>query len=177
MKKINLISFFVFISALLFLIGCNRCKEETETAAFNKKSVNELIDKFHKAASKADEKEYFGCMSAGSYYLGTASEELWTKEEFRAYCKPYFSKGRGWTYTPKDRQVSFSVDGKNAWFFERLFNDRYGELRGSGILTLEEGGWKISQYNMAFVVPNNVSGKVVEIIKTPVKAEKETDGE
>lgn len=128
--------------------------------------VNKLLDKFHHAATKADEKEYFGCLTDNAYYLGTAPEELWTKEEFRTYCKPYFSKGIGWTYIPKDRKITLSPDQKSAWFFEKLTNKHYGELRGSGTLILTPKGWRITQYNLSFAVPNKITREVVKLIQS-----------
>jgi hypothetical protein len=32
-------------------------------------------------------------------FIGTDATERWTVAEFKAYAKPHFDKGRGWTYT------------------------------------------------------------------------------
>ncbi len=126
--------------------------------------VNAVLDGYHAAAAKADMEGYVGRMSPDGVFLGTDASERWVREEFRAFCEPYFSQGRGWEYVPRDRHVAFSADGRTAWFDEILSNASYGTLRGSGVLTLEEGRWRIEQYNLAMLVPNDVAKQVVELI-------------
>lgn len=127
--------------------------------------VNAALDGFHAGAAQADMEGYVGRMSPEGVFLGTDAGERWVREEFRAFCEPYFSQGRGWEYVPRDRHVRFSGDGRTAWFDEILSNKAYGTLRGSGVLTLDEGQWRIEQYNLALLVPNGVAKEVVEFIE------------
>ena len=157
-----------FIFLIIFSIALINLNGLEKISLVEKESeiINKLLNDFHLAASKANESEYMGYLSEDSIFMGTASEEIWTKEQFRKYTHPYFSKGRGWTYIPKDRHLKFSENKRIAWFYEKLLNERYGTLRGSGVLRKEGNGeWKIVQYNMVFTIPNDVAKKVVEIIQ------------
>lgn len=127
--------------------------------------VNAVLNGFHASAARADMEGYVGRMSVDGVFLGTDASERWTREEFRVFCEPYFSQGRGWKYVPRDRHVAFSADGRTAWFDEILSNEAYGTLRGSGVLTLSGGLWRVEQYNLAMLVPNDVSEDVVQLIE------------
>ena len=85
-------------------------------------AINKVLDDFHKAASEADGKRYFGHFSKNGVFIGTDARERWTVKEFKAYADPHFSKGKGWTYTSTKRNVDVSSDGKTAWFDEILEN-------------------------------------------------------
>ena len=128
-------------------------------------SINQTLDDWHKAASEADADAYIGAMDVDGAFLGTDGTERWSTEEFADFVRPYFSKGHGWTYVPSKREISVSRDGRTAWFYERLLNDGYGELRGSGILVLTLEGWRIAQYNMTFVLPNGSTREVVRLVR------------
>ncbi len=124
---------------------------------------DDVLDDFHDAASKADEERYFSHFAPEGVFLGTDATERWTVDEFREYVHPYFSKGEGWTYVPRHRHVG--VDGDFAWFDEVLDNENYGELRGSGSMRRINGEWKILQYNLTFLVPNDKAKRVVDVIR------------
>src|SRR6185503_3178798 len=75
-------------------------------AADPERAVARVLDDWHQAASVADGARYFGHMAEDAVYLGTDASERWTLPEFRSFCEPYFSKGVGWTYEPRERHVS-----------------------------------------------------------------------
>ncbi len=127
--------------------------------------IEAVLNDFHAAAAVADEVRYFGHLAPGSVFLGTDATERWTKSEFRAFVHPYFARGQGWTYTPVRRYVSLAADGKTAWFDEALDSASYGECRGSGALQLHADGWKIEQYNLTFLIPNEIAKQVVAQIR------------
>ena len=127
-------------------------------------SAEAVLDDLHLAASEADEERYFGHFAPEGVFLGTDATERWSVEEFRAYARPHFSAGKGWTYRATERHVRVSPDGKTAWFDERLHNEKYGEVRGSGVLVWD-GRWRIAQYNLSFPIPNELAGKVIELIQ------------
>lgn len=129
-------------------------------------AVESVLDGFHRAASEADGETYFGLFDSEGVFLGTDATERWTVDEFRAYARPHFDRGRGWTYTPLERHVSISDDGTTAWFDERLYNEGLGETRGSGVLVRRDGTWKVVQYNLTIPVPNELAAEVVERIRT-----------
>ena len=113
----------------------------------------------------ADEERYFGHFAPEAVFLGTDAGERWTVEEFRAFAHPHFSEGRGWTYLPRDRRIMFSPDGGMAWFDERLHSEKYGELRGTGVLRLIGSDWKLLHYSMTFTIPNDRAREVVALIR------------
>lgn len=128
-------------------------------------AVAGILDDWHDAASKADEARYFGHFTAGAVFLGTDDSERWDKAAFQAYAHPHFSKGKGWTLKPSNRHISFSPDGKTAWFDEKVLSPNYGPSRGSGVLLLQNGKWRIAQYNLTVPIPNGLLGTVAKMIK------------
>ncbi len=127
-------------------------------------AVGDTLDAFHKAAADADEDTYFRLLSVDAVFLGTDASERWTKGEFRRWARPYFERDSAWTYEPIRRSISINADADTAWFDETLRNEKYGDLRGSGVLIRTPDGWKIAQYNLTFTIPNEIAGEVVELI-------------
>lgn len=108
---------------------------------------------------------YVGRMADNGVFLGTDATERWTRDQFEAFCEPYFARGRGWAYVPQQRHVTISTDGGTAWFDEILANESYGLVRGTGVLSRRGGLWKIEQYNLTFLVPNDIAKEVVKLIR------------
>jgi ketosteroid isomerase-like protein len=127
--------------------------------------VDALLDEFHAAASAADEMRYFATLAPGAVFIGTAPGDRWGGQEFREFVHGYFPDGKGWTYAPSDRAVEVAEDGRTAWFDERLENDSYGECRGTGVLQLHDGEWKIEQYNLSIPIPDELAAEVVQRIR------------
>ena len=46
----------------------------------NQKELNELINKWHKAASEADYETYFGILAEDGVFIGTDASENWQNE-------------------------------------------------------------------------------------------------
>jgi len=135
--------------------------------------VEAVLDDFHAAASAADEERYFGHFAPDAVFLGTDASERWTRAEFRDFVHPYFARGQGWTYEASRRHVSLSAGGSTAWFDEMLSNAKYGECRGTGVLQLRDGDWKIEQYHLTIPIPNELAAEIVERIRgfeTPKEA-------
>ena len=128
-------------------------------------SIAAVLDDFHDAASDADFDRYFGHFAADAVFIGTDATEHWTVDEFRAYARPRFDTGRGWTYVPRTRHIYLSPDGNTAWFDELLDNAGLGETRGTGVLVREGGRWKVAQYHLTIPVPNSIVRQVVEMIR------------
>lgn len=131
------------------------------------KSIAATLDAFHAAASKTDFNGYFALFAADGVFLGTDATERWTVDEFKAYAKPFFDQGQGWTYTAMagNRFITIADDGRTAWFDELLSNEKYGTCRGSGVLRKVGDDWRIAQYNLAFMIPNDAAKDVVALIK------------
>lgn len=128
-------------------------------------AIEKVLDALHQAASNADAERYFGLFAPDAVFFGTDPEERWTLDEFRDYTEARFSAGDGWTYEVVERHVVVAPDGRVAWFDEALDNERYGRCRGTGVLVLGDGGWKIAQYNLSIPIPNDLALTVVDLIR------------
>ena len=126
--------------------------------------LNIFLDEWHAAAARADIASYFDKIDEAGIYIGTDATEYWTKQAFYDWSKPYFDKGKAWTFKALERNIYLSDDGTTAWFDEKL-QASYGMLRGSGILILKKEGWKIMQYVLSLPVPNDRFKEVLEVIK------------
>ena len=140
---------------------------QSSTTQPSREAAAGVLDQFHAAAAKADGATYFALFAPDAVFLGTDAKERWTLEEFKAFAKPYFDQGNGWMYIPRKdaRHLSFSADGAIAWFDELLDNAKYGECRGTGILKLIGGQWRIAQYCLTIPIPNEIASDVVAMIR------------
>jgi len=152
-----------FVAWALFVAACKSASASSDSAAGAERAITRILDDWHQAASVADGARYFGHMTEDAVFLGTDASERWTRDAFQAFCEPYFAKGTGWTYEPRERHVR--VDGELAWFDERLWNEKYGECRGTGVLRKDGGDWKIAHYSLTFPVPNKLAADVVKLIR------------
>lgn len=134
-------------------------------AANTEKIVSDVLNAFHQAAAKANAKEYLDLLNDDAIFLGTDASERWTKKQFTEFVLPYFEQGKGWLYVATERNISFSQNNTMAFFDEVLMNKSYGRCRGSGVLVNTKSGWKISQYSLSFLVPNDIASQVTEKIK------------
>jgi hypothetical protein len=132
-----------------------------------KRAIASALDDFHDAAARADEARYFSHFAPTGVFLGTDATERWDVGAFRAFAHPYFEKGKAWSFRAKRRAIALASDGRVAWFDEDLETEKLGPARGSGVLTLDGGVWKIEQYNLATVVPNERFDEVRALLDAP----------
>lgn len=135
--------------------------------AQDKQAINTMLDNWHKAATDVQFDNYFSYLSDDAIYIGTDATENWNKKQFQAFAKPYFDKGRAWSFTALERNIYFSKDGKTAWFDE-LLNTQMKICRGSGMLVKVKNTWKIKHYVLSMTVPNDNSDEVTKI-KAPIE--------
>lgn len=133
------------------------------TVAQPRLDVDATLDALHERASKADLDGYLALFSDDAVFLGTDRDEIWPIDVFSAYVAERFATGTGWTYVPTERTVHRR--GDVAWFEERVLNAAYGETRGTGVLVLDNGVWRIAQYNLTLPIPNDLFDDVSERIK------------
>lgn len=149
-------------------------RERTLVVDFNaeRRGAAATLDTFHAAAAKADFAAYTACFAPDLVFLGTDPKERWKCAEFTAFTKSHFDEGNGWTYILVPGSRTVTVDQPQAgpgggvttaWFDEMLENEKYGRCRGSGVMRKIGGRWLVSQYNLAFSVPNEVAEKVVQL--------------
>ena len=140
MKKIS----FIGILMLIFTFSATL---SAQTKGFyenvQKKNINKVLDDLNAFAAAADFKNYFDLYAEESTFIGTDATEVWNKNEFMVWAKPYFDKGKAWNFTSIKRNITFSKDGYYAWFDE-ILNTQMKICRGSGVLEKIGGKWKIS---------------------------------
>lgn len=155
MKKIQFL--FLLITSLL----------SAQNMESEKQKVTQFLDQWHAAAAAANFEDYFSAMAEESIYIGTDATENWNKKQFQAFAKPYFDRGKAWDFKAIERNIYFSENGKLVWFDE-LLDTHMKFCRGSGVLVLEKGQWKIKHYVLSMTIPNDTTDDVVKI-KAPIE--------
>lgn len=135
--------------------------------------LNTFLDDWHQLAANAD-LAYFDKMASGGTFLGTDATENWSTAEFREWSARYFEEGEAWDFTPYDRSIYLSADGKYAWFDEML-DTWMGVCRGSGVLSNSGNDWEIAHYHLSMTIPNEVTLKVIELIEHEEKIAEEQE--
>jgi hypothetical protein len=143
------------------------CVTPVKVLQTDKQSVNNLLDTWHQDVANFKYVAYFEKMTDDAVFVGTDALEVWNKQQFMVFSKPYFDKKQTWDFKPLQRNIYFDASGKMAWFDEVL-DTWMGLSRGSGVLVLTENGWKIKHYVLSVTVPN-------EDIKSVIEAKKDTE--
>jgi len=154
-------------SLLIALASMGALAATRSVAADSSAQIDQLLDRFHLAASQARFDEYFNLFAPDGVFLGTDATERWTVAQFKAYARPHFDRGHGWTYTKVERHILVSADDRHASFDELLDNASLGRCRGTGVLRRVDGQWKIEQYHLTIPVPNELADQVVKMIRKP----------
>jgi len=157
---------FIILLINLFLTSC-----ASKTKDFSKEEIeiNHLLNSFNLAATEADYPGYFNLLADDAVFVGTDATENWDKKSFKAFAKPYFDRGQVWDFQSIDRHIYFDETGNVAWFDE-LLNTQMKICRGSGVLTRQDGKWKIQQYVLSMTIPNSLTDTVVKL-KSPEETE------
>ena len=140
----------------LFLLFITSAAAQNDEAA-----INTLLSNWHKAAANANFNDYFKVLTDDAIYIGTDATENWNKTQFEAFAKPYFDKGKAWSFTALERHIYFSKDKKTAWFDE-LLNTQMKICRGSGVLVKVKNIWMIKHYVLSMTIPNETTNEVVK---------------
>lgn len=152
-----------------FLFACNSStgkspEEEISTTSVDtvkaKEAVDRVLEDWHREAAEANFENYFALMAGDGIFIGTDATENWGISEFKAFSKPYFDKGTAWNFSTLQRNIYISRGGEIAWFDE-LLNTWMGICRGSGVVTKENGKWRIKHYVLSVTVPNESINEVV----------------
>ncbi len=161
---INKTIIIALISILIF--SCNtQTKQQEPLPQINKEEVNIFMDNWHMAAAEANFDAYFNAMDSDAVYVGTAAEEVWSKADFASFSKPYFDKGKAWSFKAINRNVYF-IENSNIIYFDELLDTWMGQCRGSGVLQLNsKNQWEIKHYVLSLVVPNEDIKAVVDLIE------------
>lgn len=133
----------------------------------HRENINSVLDTWHKSAAEANFNNYFNAMTDDAIFIGTDATENWNKTAFQAFAKPYFDKGKAWNFSALERNIYFSDDKKTAWFDE-LLNTQMKICRGSGVMVLVNGHWKIKHYVLSMTIPNDNLDEVIKV-KAPIE--------
>ena len=129
-----------------------------------KESISTVLDAWHQAASDANFEAYFSRMTDDGVFIGTDAMENWQNYEFKEFSKPYFDKGKAWSFTALQRNIYVNEAKDMAWFDE-LLDTQMKLCRGSGVLRKTDKGWKIAHYVLSIAVPNENVDAVVALKK------------
>ena len=121
-------------------------------------AIDALIDGLHQDAHEGDFHTYFDRYMPDAVFFGTYKSERWTIDQFKVYAEPAFEDGHGWTYSVKER--NWEGEGSTRWFDEVLLNEKLGHCRGTGVVELIDGEWKIAHYALTMLVPNEIAAEV-----------------
>ena len=140
----------LLLASLFFILNSNASDHFNE--------INALLDGLHKDAHEGNYETYFKRYTNDAFFLGTDKNERWSIEEFKAYAEPAFSDGHGWTYKVVDRNIEGA--GNIRWFDEIVFNKKLGHCRGTGVVQLINGEWKIAHYALTMLIPNSAAEEI-----------------
>lgn len=150
----------ILIFSILFqvVISCKSLPSDTASS----KEITTTLNAWHQAASNAEFEKYIQLMTPNAVFIGTDATENWQLEAFKVFSKPYFDKGKAWSFTPLQRNIYFSENKKTAWFDE-LLDTQMKICRGSGVLIKVGDKWKIAQYVLSMTIPNETTNQVISI--------------
>ncbi|MBP2834107.1 nuclear transport factor 2 family protein [Aquimarina sp. U1-2] len=144
------------IYVLLLSLSFGYTQEETK--------IDTILTKWHKAAANADFKTYFDLMTNDAIFIGTDPTENWQYDAFKTFAKPYFDKGKAWSFTTLERHIFLDHSKKVAWFDE-LLDTQMGICRGSGVVQKTTKGWKIQHYVLSITIPNENVKEIMALKK------------
>lgn len=137
-------------------------EQTNEKQKNEKRTIDTLVNNWHKAAAKAKANEFFELMSDSCIYKGTDKTERWTKSEFYGFAKPFFDKGSAWDFKPLERHIRFDDNMNVAWFDEKL-DTWMGICKATGILQKENGAWKLVLYDLSVTIDNDKIKSFIEL--------------
>lgn len=144
---------------LLFTIILSSCGSQK---AINTDSISRTIDNWHLAAAQTNFDYYFSLMTSDAIFIGTDASENWQIEEFKAFSKPFFDRGKAWSFTSLERHI---YQHNGVVYFDELLDTQMGICRGSGVMKIEDGTYKIAHYVLSIAVPNENVSSLTELKK------------
>ena len=124
------------------------------------KDLKDFFIKLDEITSKFD--DYFNFIADEGIFIGTDASERWSKAEFINFSKPYFDKGKAWSFTSKEPTIRLNHDNKIAWFDE-ILDTWMGPCRSSGVLRKNKDDWQLEHYQLSITIDNELMPKFLEI--------------
>ena len=161
----------LILSLSVFAAGCEVPEQQSGGSVA---AADSVLNDWHDAAARADFDRYFNHFASDTaIFMGTDATERWTIAEFKPWSKPYFDRGEAWNFTPVERHVYLSENEQVAWFDESLDTPNLGPARGTGVLRLQQGDWKIAHYNLSIPIPNAIADTVVQQVEQALNNQSE----
>lgn len=161
----------IFLMIVIFTVSLTATGFENKQGVkrSDKREIANVLTNWHKAAAETDFDAYFGAMTKDAIFIGTDATENWDRQAFEKFSKPYFDKGKAWSFYAIERNIFVAASGDFAWFDEVL-ETQMKLCRGSGVLQKIDGQWKIAHYVLSMTIPNDDADKVIKL-KTPKETE------
>lgn len=151
----------LFIAALCLTVSVAALGAETDAEFRNR--VNTFLDEWHDDAANA-RMRYFDKIAPQGVYIGTDKSERWEREDFKVWAKPFFDRGKAWTFHAIKRNIDFSADKHYIWFDEQL-DTQMGTCQASGVMRDTKHGFQIEHYQLSLAVPNALVDHIKDEIK------------
>jgi len=149
------LTFSNFLLLLMLFFGIN-CISLTYTDIDNPKTeMDEVIDRWHRAAATGDSAAFFGLMTTDAIYLGTDEKERWDRTSMAKDLGKYFNGKKAWKFIPYNR-IFMTLEDKKTMLFDECLNTWMGPCKATGKLSKVKGKWLISYYNLSVAVSNDV---------------------
>lgn len=162
MRLILLFILTIFFTSCITQVKTDPKESQTISTEEIKKNINTSLDNWHKAAAEANFDDYFNLMTKDGVFIGTDATENWQNKAFKTFSKPYFDKGKAWNFIALERNIYMHSDNKLAWFDE-LLDTQMKLCRGSGVIKLEGGNWKVVHYVLSIAIPNENVSAVIKL--------------
>lgn len=146
--------------------GITDTRRTTNCKTKGEADIDKMMNEWHDAASRADEKLFFETMTHDGIYIGTDEGERWTRDEMKEWSKNIFERESAWSFSTINRNVSIDPKETIGWFDE-LLDTWMGTCRGSGVVVKTPDGWKIKYYHLSIAVPNEKVDGYLDLIGKP----------
>lgn len=126
------------------------------------RQVNAFVDGWHDDAAHT-RPAYFDKIAPQGVYIGTDKSEIWTREQFKAWARPFWERKKAWAFTAQKRNVYYSPDRRYVWFDEQL-TTQMGTCQASGVLRNTGDGFLVEHYQLSMAVPNALNAGFAKAI-------------
>jgi hypothetical protein len=151
-----------FLSACVLCAACLGAQAQN-TDAEVRQQVSAFLDGWHDDAAHA-RWTYFDKIAPDGVYIGTDKSEVWQRDAFKAWARPFFERGKAWSFKAVRRNIHLSPDRQFIWFDE-LLDTQMGPCQASGVIRKTDTGFLIEHYQLSMAVPNEVGKQVTALIK------------
>ena len=122
------------------------------------RAIDQALTDLYRSSAASDFDGYFGHFTGDAIFVGTDRRERYSIPQVMALVRPSFAAGRRPDTRPLARHFTVSEDQRWAWFDEDLRRESLAPMRSTGLLRRQGESWKLVQYTLSFMVPNELVG-------------------